>query len=189
MFLFSRKLFGDTFRAYLLTILYQFAPFHLVELVVRGSVGEAYTYSFLPFVLYGILMVIEKPTPIYILYPSIATALLVLSHNAISLVSFSVAFLFALFFAPKTKNHFIALLPLLIGLGLTTFYWLPAMLERKYTYGDLFMKDMYLSHFAPIQNFLFLISPMPHVYKLAVLPYILGSFKACSLSILCIFSL
>ena len=64
MFLFSRKLFGDIPRAYLVTILYQFAPFHLVELVVRGSVGEAYTYSFLPFVLYGILLVSENPKPL-----------------------------------------------------------------------------------------------------------------------------
>ncbi len=153
MFLFSRKLFGDIPRAYLVTILYQFAPFHLVELVVRGSVGEAYTYSFLPFVLYGILLVSENPKPLYLLNTSIAVSFLVLSHNAISLVSFSVAFLFALYFTPKTKNRLITLLPLIIGLGLTTFYWLPAVLERKYTYGDLFMKDMYLSHFAPIQNF------------------------------------
>lgn len=153
MFLLSKKLFGDIPRPYLATILYQFAPFHLVELVVRGSIGEAYTYSFLPFVLYGILLVSENPKPLYILTISIATSFLVLSHNAISLVSFSVAFLFALCFAPKSKNRLITLLPLVIGLGLTAFYWLPAILERKYTYGDLFMKDMYLSHFAPIQNF------------------------------------
>lgn len=153
MFLLSKKLFGDIPRAYLVTILYQFAPFHLVELVVRGSIGEAYTYSFLPFVLYGIVLVSENPKPLYLLTTSIATSFLVLSHNAISLVSFGVAFLFAILFTPKAKNRLVTLLPLVIGLGLTTFYWLPAMLERKYTYGDLFMKDMYLSHFAPIQNF------------------------------------
>lgn len=153
MFLFSRKLFGDVPRAYFVTLLYQFAPFHLVELVVRGSVGEAYTYSFLPFVLYGILMVAETPSSIRILCTSIATALLILSHNAISLVSFAVAVLFALWIGPRAKNRLIILLPLLIGLGLTTFYWLPAVFERKYTYGDLFMKDMYKSHFAPILTF------------------------------------
>ncbi|MEK7060602.1 MAG: 6-pyruvoyl-tetrahydropterin synthase-related protein [Patescibacteria group bacterium] len=153
MFIFSRKLFGDIPRAYLVTLLYQFAPFHLVELVVRGSVGEAYTYSFLPFVLYGTLMVAEMPTTKFIVYTSIATSLLILSHNAISLVSFAVAVLFALWFGSKTKNRLLTLLPLFIGLGLTAFYWLPAVFERKYTYGDLFMKDMYRSHFAPFFHF------------------------------------
>lgn len=153
MFLFSRKLFGDIPRAYLVTFLYQFSPFHLVELVVRGSVGEAYTYSFLPFVLYGILMVIEKPTATNMLFTSIATSLLILSHNAISLVSFAVASLFAVWVGSKIKNRLLSLLSLTIGLCLTTFYWLPAMLERKYTYGDLFMKDMYMSHFAPFIHF------------------------------------
>lgn len=153
MFLFSKKLLGNVPRAYLVTLLYQFAPFHLVELVVRGSIGEAYTYSFLPFVLYGILLVIQSPTVKHILFTSVVTALLVLSHNAISLVSFFVAVVFALWFAPKMKNRYVSLLSLCMGLGFTAFYWLPAMLERKYTYGDLFMKDMYLAHFAPFINF------------------------------------
>lgn len=40
-----------------------------------------------------------------------------------------------------------------LGLALSAFYWLPAVLERKYTYGDLFMKDMYKTHFAPLWYF------------------------------------
>lgn len=153
MFLFSNKLFGDIRRAYLITLLYQFAPFHLVELVVRGSVGEAYTYSFLPFILYGMLLLKENPNARNSIYVSISTSLLILSHNAISLISFAVASLFALWIGPKAKHRVLSIASLFIGLGLTTFYWLPAVLERKYTYGDLFMKTMYLSHFAPFTHF------------------------------------
>ena len=94
MFTFARKFFRSIHIAYLVTILYQFAPFHLVELVVRGSIGEAYTYSFLPFVLLGVLLIYEKPSFTRIFFTSFGTALLILSHNAISLVSFGVAVLF-----------------------------------------------------------------------------------------------
>lgn len=153
MFIFARKFFGDVHKAYLVTLLYQFAPFHLVELVVRGSIGEAYTYSFLPFVLLGILLVFEKPSSARIVVTSLITALLILSHNAISLVSFAVAILFVLWFAPDLKRRLMGLVALTIGLGLTAFYWLPAVLERKYTYGDLFMRTMYQSHFPPLLHF------------------------------------
>ncbi len=154
MFMFARKFFGSIQKAYLVTILYQFAPFHLVELVVRGSIGEAYTYSFLPFVLLGILLVFEKPLLSRIVISSLVTALLILSHNAISLVSFAVAVLFVLWFAPDLKRRFLGLISLALAPALTAFYWLPAVLERKYTYGDLFMRAMYQSHFPPLQNFI-----------------------------------
>lgn len=153
MFMFARKFFKNVHQAYLVTILYQFAPFHLVELVVRGSIGEAYTYSFLPFVLFCILLVFEKPLLIRIFICSLVTALLILSHNAISLVSFAVAILFVLWFAPDLKRRLLGLISLAVAPALTAFYWLPAVLERKYTYGDLFMRTMYQSHFPPIQNF------------------------------------
>lgn len=153
MFTFARKFFRSIHIAYLVTILYQFAPFHLVELVVRGSIGEAYTYSFLPFVLLGLLLIYEKPSLTRIFFTSFGTALLILSHNAISLVSFGVAVLFVVWFAPNLKRSLAGLTALTIGVGLTAFYWLPAILERKYTYGDLFMRTMYQSHFPPFQNF------------------------------------
>lgn len=153
MFMFAYKFFKDIYKAYLVTILYQFAPFHLVELVVRGSIGEAYTYSFLPFVLLGLLLVFEKQSFKYIFVTALVAALLILSHNAISLVSFAVAILFVLWFAPDLKRRLLGLASLALATGLTAFYWLPAVLERKYTYGDLFMRTMYQSHFPPLQHF------------------------------------
>ncbi|MGH7246391.1 MAG: hypothetical protein ACREGI_05680, partial [Candidatus Levyibacteriota bacterium] len=47
MYLFAKEFFQDEKMAFLATIFYQFAPFHLVEIVVRGSLGSDYSYSFL----------------------------------------------------------------------------------------------------------------------------------------------
>lgn len=152
MFLFTKEFFTDSKKAILVTIFYQFAPFRLVELLVRGSFGEVYTYTFLPLVLFGLVKLFKKPTFLHFLITSFATALLILSHNSLSLVFFLVSFLFLLFFSNKRRLFLLGSSALLLGLALSAFYWLPAIFEHKYTYGDLFMKDLYLLYFPPIQN-------------------------------------
>lgn len=124
------------------TALYQFAPYRFVELTVRGSMAEAFGFAFAPLVLW---MITKKNFPGI----AIATALLVLSHNSISLVFFGIIVLYMLFAKARPREY----VALAAGLGLAAFYWVPALLEHKYTYGDLFMKDMFRSHFAPITQF------------------------------------
>lgn len=154
MYFFALRFFKHEGRAFITTMLYQFAPFHLVDLVVRGDMAEGYALAFIPLVLYTITRSFEeKNTAKNIVFIGFATLLLIISHNAISLVFFGVAALFTLVFAPDNKKRVSALMGLALGLGLAAFYWLPALVERKFTYGDLFMKDMYKSHFAPIQHF------------------------------------
>lgn len=155
MFLFAKKLLGDTERAYVMTMLYQFAPFHLIDLLVRGDMAEGFAFAFLPLVLYSMLLVFDEQKGFRsIALLSISAGLLVLSHNAISLVFFGAATLFMLVFAPTWTARLRAGIGLGLGLGISAFYWMPALVERKFTYGDLFMKDMYASHFAPFLNFL-----------------------------------
>lgn len=152
MFLFAEEFFQDKKKAFLITIFYQFSPFRLVELLIRGSFGEVYTYAFFPFVLYGITKLFKHTTYRNFFLTSLFGGLLILSHNALSLIFYGVSFLFSIIFAPSRRLQIIAILALLYGTLLSSFYWVPAILEHKYTYGDLFMKDMYRSHFVPIQN-------------------------------------
>jgi hypothetical protein len=154
MYRFALAFFKDTRRAAMATALYQFAPFHLIDLVVRGDMAEGYALAFLPLVLYTLVSGFERKT-VYasVFFTAIATLLLITSHNAISLVFFGIAVLFAVIFAPTNGKRVASGLGLALGLALAAFYWLPALFERRYTYGDLFMKDMYLSHFAPLLHF------------------------------------
>ena len=153
MFAFAKNFFGDLKKAFLVTVFYQFAPFRLIDLLVRGGMGEIYAYVFLPLVLLGITLIFKKPSIRSFLLTSLATGFLVLSHNSISLVFFATVFLFVIFFSKKIKDFIYASSSLGVGLLLSSFYFLPAILEHKYTYGDLFMKNLYLEHFAPIQKF------------------------------------
>lgn len=154
MYLFSYAFFKDRNKALVSTILYQFAPFHLVDIVVRGDIGESLAMTFLPLVLYFLVRIFESDyAHRYIIGAGIATALLILSHSAIGLIYFSVVVLFMLFFAPNNTKRIQGGIGLGIGLLLTSFFWIPVLFERKYTYGDFFMKDMYKTHFAPVWNF------------------------------------
>lgn len=143
MYSFAKELLKDDQKAFLIALFYQFAPFRLVELLVRGSIGSAYTYTFLPLILLGIVRRSFFLT-------SIAVGLLIISHNSLSLVFFGLALAYGLIILTSRKTFLTALLA---GLGLSAFYWIPALVERSYTYGDLFMKDLFRSHFPPFINF------------------------------------
>lgn len=153
MFGFSFAFFKEVKKAFLVTLFYQFFPFRLVEILIRGSFGEVYAYAFFPLVLWGIVLLFEKVNFRNVLITSLGTALLILSHNALSLVFFLIAVVFILFFAGKQRSYIAPFSSLFVGLLLSSFYWMPAIFERHYTYGDLFMKNLYVTHFPHVQNF------------------------------------
>lgn len=153
MYLFSKEYFEDQKKALLITTFYQFAPFRMVELLVRGSYGEVYTYAFLPLVLYGLTLMSKKISIKGILVTSFAVFFLIVSHNSVSLMFFGASALFVLFVNTQVKKIIASFLSLLFGLSLSAFYWMPALLEHKYTYGDLFMSKLYLSYFPSFINF------------------------------------
>lgn len=150
---FSLNFFKDVKKAFLITVFYQFFPFRLIDLLIRGSFGEVYVYAFFPLVLWGVVLLFKKINFRNILITSLGAFLLILSHNALSLVFFFVSIIFILFFAKGPKRYIYPFFSLFLGLLLASFYWIPAIFEHKYTYGDLFMRNLYLQHFSPIQNF------------------------------------
>lgn len=154
MYLFAHTFFRDARLALLITVLYQFAPFRLVEVLIRGSIGGLYAYAFFPLVLYGLTRIMTKPNGKHVALTAGATAFLVISHNSLSLVFFGICALFAIVFGKSWRIRIVSAVSLALGLGLAGFYWIPALLEHKYTYGNLHMKDLFRTHFPPVQNFL-----------------------------------
>ena len=153
MFAFSHAFFRDEKKALLVTIFYQFAPFRLVDILVRGALGGIYAYTFFPLVLCAITGFFRKQSVYRFSVTALSAFLLIISHNSLSLMFFALCILFTFFFPPSSKIRILTVLSLLLGLMMASFYWMPALLEHKYTYGDLFMKDLYKSHFPPLVNF------------------------------------
>ncbi|MBI2309825.1 hypothetical protein HYU89_02915 [Candidatus Collierbacteria bacterium] len=137
MFIFS-KLFLSDFASGFAGLLYVYAAYHAVQIYVRGAVAEYWAYALLPLVFYAIWK--RK-----IIFAGLTLAALIASHNltAFMTIPFLVLlFLFRYFKISKLKNFnndnlililFRGMVPLMIGLGLSAFFWLPSILESPKT--------------------------------------------------------
>lgn len=133
-------------------MLYGLAPYHFLNLYVRGDVAELLSLAFVPLVFYFIERFAREKSIKQLVLGAIVYALVILSHNGISLM-FSPVFLFYIFLKARTmRTFFQSTIILLLGLLLSAFFWMPALYEGKYTYARLFIGDLYKEHFATLQK-------------------------------------
>lgn len=138
MLLLGRKWFGN-WGGLFASLLYVFGPYHAVQLYVRGAVGELWAYAFLPLVVYGFVPVQKNKRQQWVI-GVIGISGVILSHNInayITLLFVSVyclgSLLFALLKKTSLSSFWFQLSVLIVSLGLTSFFWLPAVSEAGLT--------------------------------------------------------
>lgn len=143
MYVFVKEELKNSISAFTASIFYLFAPYHLVDMHFRVAIGENLAFMFLPFCFYSIKKMSSSLSRIWIIFFSISFALLILSHQAVSLISvpFLFVYVFLLYRRIKQKKEFIvfASTAFLISLLLSLFYWFPVIIEARYT--NLFSKN------------------------------------------------
>ncbi len=161
MFLWAKEEFGEK-AGFATALLYSFAPYRFVDLYVRGALGEHVAFVFPPLILYTMFKITATKNEkkyLWIALASLAVATLVLSHNMLSIVFLPLVAGYALILALREKNRLtplvICLLPILIGFLLSAFFWIPALLERKYTLIDIVTKGEVLTRFETIARLLY----------------------------------
>jgi len=117
---------------------YAFAPYRFVDLYVRGAIGENLAFVWPPLICFFFLKLSKKYKPKYLIGAAVSLALLVLSHNALSLMFIPLTLVYILyltFFTSKKNPYFIlySIFSILLGFALSAFFWLPALIEGKYT--------------------------------------------------------
>lgn len=119
------------------SVLYVYAPYRFVDLYVRGAIGENFAFIWLPLVLLFSYRLYKNQQLLNLAMISVSFALLILSHNAISLIFFPFIFFYSAFLGlklEKKKTFFkFFLISLILGLGLSAFFWIPSVMEGKYT--------------------------------------------------------
>lgn len=131
MYFLVREFFGEL-GGVISGLFYLYAPYHAVDIYVRGDVAEFWAYAFIPLVFLGIY---KKN----IIIGSIGFAGLILSHNLTAMMTMPfllIATLINLFISFKNKQSLIinpSSLILISGLAVSAFYWVPALLELKST--------------------------------------------------------
>lgn len=137
MYLLAREFWGEI-GGILSGLFYVYAPYHAVDIYVRGAVAEFWAMAFLPVVFYGFYQLTQKRKWQWVVVSGIGYAAVILSHNltAMMLTSILVAcFLFLMVLNWKKNKAYTLLLfySFTLGLILSVFYWLPSLSEMGYT--------------------------------------------------------
>lgn len=143
------------------SLLYIYAPYHAVQIYVRGAVGEYWTLLFWPLILYALAGEVN-PRRAYrrVLIGAFGVAGAVLSHTLLGYVTvfFLVSGLLLHWLIRIMNRTFVASVfseqasTVLLGLGLSVFFWLPALWEMGYTSvsGQVSDSANYRDHFVCI---------------------------------------
>ena len=122
--------------------LFMYAPYHAVEAYVRGAVGEYWAIAFVPLLLYGIKLSFQKKEAMKgIIIASVSLAGVIVSHTILGFVTSAflgtglMVYWLVLFL--KKKLHPLDIVRpvrmIVLGLGLSAFFWLPALVEMSAT--------------------------------------------------------
>lgn len=138
MYAWAKKFWGEA-GGVVSSVFYTFAPYHFVDIYIRGSVGEVWALAFFPAFLWSITNVIKKKNKIFVIFSGLFLALIIFSHNILALMFFPFAFSYTLFLFLLSNEKLYALRSTLyafaLGLGVSAIFWIPALFEQQYVTG------------------------------------------------------
>ena len=113
--------------AFISSLLYLTTPYLLVNIFVRGALGEFMAISLIPWVLVSMYDLSQTKSLRW--YHPIPYALLFLSHNFLSFLFLPIYLILIMFHKSSAK---LIITSLVLSLGLSSFFILPMILERGY---------------------------------------------------------
>lgn len=159
MYFLAKEFFGK-WGGVLSAAFYIWAPYHSVDVYVRGAMNEAWALSWFPLILYtSYKLIAEKPGKKWIIGLSLSWVALFLSHNLMVLIFSPIFALWLLFLLYKNKAWQKIPKIFLSGvyaLFLSAFFTLPSALEQKYVQVDTLVRGYYeyIAHFASLPQLL-----------------------------------
>lgn len=138
MYLLGKKLFGRL-GGLLSATLYLYAPYHSVDVYVRGALSESWALVFFPLIFLTILNLKEKQSVKNCLLLALSLAGLFYTHNIMTMLFMPFAMglmVFLLLQAKSIKLTGYYLLSLVWGVALAASFLLPAYLEKNFVQTD-----------------------------------------------------
>ncbi|MBI2329854.1 hypothetical protein HYU94_00485 [Candidatus Daviesbacteria bacterium] len=116
-------------------ILYIYTPYRAVDLYIRGAIGEIVSFVFLPLIVLSVIKISEQKSFKWVGIGALSLASLVLSHNIAAYMFFPFAGLLFIIYLLQTfaKKVYLAksFLMIFLGLLISVYFWLPALIESK----------------------------------------------------------
>ena len=146
MLLWTHTVFHSRITAVVASLAYTFAPFHMVNVYVRGdSLSEFYAFIWYPLILWTLKRLVVHPSRSRLMNAALAYGALILTHNVSALIFSPFALLYGVVITftytrlrgDRTQRPWPILGHLLaafvLGMAFTAWFWLPAIIETRYT--------------------------------------------------------
>jgi len=158
MYVLSLRVFKSRWAGITSAILYLWAPYRFLTVLVSAQMGVAFVYTFLPILCLGIVLASEKKRArLGIALTATGTAGIILSHfsSVIAVIPTAAIFLLASFLLTQEKKRILinSGLGLLLGLGLASFYLIPAFYYSRF--GLIGFGNYFERHFVNLSQLIY----------------------------------
>ncbi len=157
MFLLGRRLFGVA-GGIISGVLYIYAPYHSVDIYVRGALSESWALIFFPLIFLFSYDLAKKPQAKSFCLLTLSLAGLFYTHNIMTMLFLPFFIGWSIFLTWQAKNFKIGqylIVSLLLSIGLAASFLLPAYFEKNYVQSS-HLTDGYFDfrgHFVEIKQF------------------------------------
>ncbi|MCB0257329.1 MAG: glycosyltransferase family 39 protein, partial [Anaerolineae bacterium] len=155
---YTRWLFGDRRAALVSGLMYLFSPYLLTNVYERGAAAESLALAIIPWVFWAVHRLLVEERGPWFWISAVLIGMLVLAHNITALFVLPAvlagALVLALSFGRLNRLPIIGL-AVVVGLGLSAFYWLPALAEIGYVQIEASMVDEtknVIAHLVPLRH-------------------------------------
>lgn len=124
------------------TASYLFAPYiYLIDPHIRGDLAEFFALGIAPLTFYASIAFVRTHSHRNLIISTLLITSLIVTHNLLALVYFTMLTIYVMWITLivppivgrplRLPTDFLSLMPLILGLALAAFFWLPVALERN----------------------------------------------------------
>lgn len=160
IYLLTKTFFGSV-PAFVSAIFYLYAPYHSVDIYVRGALNESWGMVWFPLTFYAAYqLVATKKTLRYMAMLAFAFAGLLTSHNVMTLIFSPLLGVWSLYWVltkPDYKKIINLALSAIWGVALSAFFFIPVTLEKSQVHVESMTVGYfnYMAHFVDINQMFF----------------------------------
>ncbi len=159
MFLFVKNITNNTLAGLVSSSIYVFAPYHILDVLIRNSFPEALALAIIPALFFSIERYFKTQNINYLSLLSLAFGLVLLAHPLTFIVFAIPLFFFIFYLIYKNISYRIKILrnislSFILGFGISAFFILPSLIEQKYINTQYLNGGIYdfRNHFACINQ-------------------------------------
>lgn len=133
MFLASKALWRNSWAGIISAIIYIYFPYRMIDLYVRGSIGESLSFALFPLLIYLAVKLVKSPSALLVGSIAFSLAILVTTHNIMTVLFMPVYIVFVMVQLILENKKVIKsfFLSIFLGLGVSAFFWIPALIEKS----------------------------------------------------------